>query len=84
VFSTFLGGIRVASLAITSAISGVQNNSKYSRGLLKSSKSIFMPGFQVNGKRDRSAPDFAHMPCWMLTVVIDIFFFIEADTLFTT
>jgi hypothetical protein len=54
------------SLAITSAISGVQNNSKYSRGLLGSSKSTFMPGLPVNGKRGHSAPNFAYMPGCML------------------
>jgi hypothetical protein len=50
-------------LAITSAI--VQN-SKYSRGLLGSAKSILMPGLPENGKRGLSAPEFAHIPCCML------------------
>jgi hypothetical protein len=66
VFSKNFWAYRLVSLAITSAIFGVQNNSKYSRGLLGSSKSTFMPGLPVNGKHDRSAPNFAYMPCCML------------------
>jgi hypothetical protein len=54
------------SLAITSPIYGVQNNSKYSRELLESPESTFMPGLQVNGKHDHSAPDFVHKPCCLL------------------
>jgi hypothetical protein len=53
-------------MPVASTISGVQNNSKYSRGLLGSSELTFIPGLPVNGKRGRSAPDFAHMPCCML------------------
>jgi hypothetical protein len=36
------------SLVITSTISGVQNNSQYSRGLLGSCNSTFIPGLPVN------------------------------------
>jgi hypothetical protein len=43
-------------------------------GFLGSSKSTFMPGLPVNGKRGRSAPDFAHVVLHA-TVVTDILFF---------
>jgi hypothetical protein len=53
-------------ILFVSKISGIKNNSKYSRGLLESSKSTFMPGLPVNGKHGHSAPDFVYMPCCML------------------
>jgi hypothetical protein len=66
VFSKNFCEYRFVSLAITSAISAVQNNSEYPKGLLGSSKSTFLPGLPVNGKRGHSEPDFAHMQCYML------------------
>jgi hypothetical protein len=46
------------SLAITSAISGIQNNSKYFRASV-SSEPVFMPGLPVNRKCGCSTPDYA-------------------------
>jgi hypothetical protein len=46
-------------LAVIFAISGIQNKSKYSRELLGSSKTTFMPGLPVNGKYVYSASDSA-------------------------
>jgi hypothetical protein len=50
-------------------MSGVQNNSKYSRGLLGPSKSTFMPGLPVNG-RGHSAPEFVHTSGCMLLLLL--------------
>jgi hypothetical protein len=66
-------------LAVTSALSGVQNL-KYSKGLLRSSKLTFMRGLPVNEKYGHSAPDFRYAMLHA-TVAINIFFFIRAYTL---
>jgi hypothetical protein len=50
VFSKNFWAYRFVFLAIISAVSGIQSYSKYSRGLLGSSKSTCMPGLPVNGK----------------------------------
>jgi hypothetical protein len=61
---------RFASLAITSPMFSVQNNSKYSRGLQGSSKSTFMPGLPANGKCRHSAPEFAYTSRCMLLLSV--------------
>jgi hypothetical protein len=74
---------RFISLAITFVISGVQYNSEYSRGLLGSCKSTFMPGLPVNVKCGHLAPDFAHKPCCKL--LLSLTFSSSSElTVFTT
>jgi hypothetical protein len=82
-FSKQFWAYQFVSVVVTSTRFDVQNNSEYSRGLMGSSKPTFMPGVPVNGKCGRLAPD---CPFVVLhaTVVTEIFFFIRADTLFTT
>jgi hypothetical protein len=66
VFSKNLWAYQFVSLAITSTLSGVQNSSHYSRGLLGPSESTFLPGLPVNEKCGQSAPEFAHTSGHML------------------
>jgi hypothetical protein len=65
-FSKNFWAYKIVSLAITPAMSGVHNNSKYSMALLGSSKSTLMPRLPVNGKLGRSAPEFVHTLGYML------------------
>jgi hypothetical protein len=72
-FSKNFLAYRFVSLAITSAMSGIQNNSKYSWGLLGSFKSTFILGLPVNRKHGRSEPKFAHTSGCMLLLLLTFY-----------
>jgi hypothetical protein len=80
-FSKNFWAYQFVALAITSAISGVQNYSKYSRELQGSSKSTFMQGLPTDGECGCSSPDFCSYA--MLHAMLSLTLSLSHDKIFT-